>query len=94
MDRAAGHTLMRFFLLFLIATHAYMGVFDKRGWLDWRRMLRQNASLETQIKLASLEKQALEKKIRAIQSSAVEREQMVRKVLGYVRTDETVIEFD
>ena len=94
MDRAAGYTLIRLFLLFLIASHAYMGVFDKRGWLDWRRIVNQNALLEHQIKSANEEKQALENKIRAIQSSEVEREQMVRKVLGYIRPNETVIEFD
>ena len=80
----------RAILLFLLL----MGVFSKRGWLDWRRMVRQNAHLDTRITLADSEKKSLERQILALETNPRVQERMVRKVLGYVKANESVIDLN
>ncbi len=69
-----------------------MGVFAKRGWLDWRRMLRHNSELTRQIDVARVSRDDLQKQIRALETSAFAQEQAVRQHLGYVRRDEIIVE--
>lgn len=69
-----------------------MGLFSQRGWLDWRRIVRQNAHLDKQILLIQTEKQELEVKIKRIKNSTAAQERLVRSVLGYVKPGESVIE--
>jgi cell division protein FtsB len=81
-------------LLLMIGLLIVMGIFARRGWMDWRRMVEQNETLRLKITTASLQKQSLEKGIEAFHSDPGEQERVVRQVLGYVRPGETVIEFN
>jgi cell division protein FtsB len=81
-------------LLLMIGLLVGMGIFARRGWMDWRRMVGQNESLRKKIELATTQKQSLEKAIEGFRSDVREQERVVRGVLGYVRSDETVIEFN
>ena len=85
---------LRFFLIFLMLTLAAMGVFAKRGLLDWRRMVRENRLLQGKIEEARKQKQELERQVSALQTNTIEQEYFVRRILGYVKRDETVIEFE
>ena len=81
-------------LITAIVLFTIMGIVSKRGWLDWRRMVRQNGEL--QLKLAEMRKnhEDLERQIRQLKSDPSEQERVVRHVLGYVRAEETVVEFE
>lgn len=80
-------------LLFSIALLCLMGTFSKRGWLDWRRMMVQNEKLEQKIVEVSEQKAALERQIQQFKQNRDEQERVVRQVLGYIKPNETVIEF-
>jgi cell division protein FtsB len=69
-----------------------MGIFSKRGWLDWRRMLEHNNRLDQQIEAAKTQREDLEKQIQALELSPFAQEQAVRQHLGYLRKDELIIE--
>ncbi len=69
-----------------------MGVFSKRGWLDWRRMLEHNEAMAKQIETAKSQRDDLERQIRALETSPFAQEQAVRQHLGYLRKDELAIE--
>jgi cell division protein FtsB len=71
-----------------------MGIFSKRGWMDWRRMVHKNRDLQRKIELIRVEKEELERRILALQTGGIIQEKMVREVLGYVRENETVIQFE
>ena len=70
-----------------------MGTFAKRGWLDWRRMVRENVELSVKLGSVRREKSELERRSEQLQNDRAEQERVIRSVLGYVRPDETVIEF-
>ena len=70
-----------------------MGIFSKRGFLDWQRMERQNSRLRSQTVEATSQKESLENRVRRLKSDTREQERIVRQVLGYVRNSETVVEF-
>lgn len=70
-----------------------MGIFAKRGWLDWRRMVRQNETLSAKVELARLRRDDLERQTDALRTDRVAQERVVRQYLGYIRQDETIIEF-
>jgi len=71
----------------------YMGIFSKRGWLDYHRISRQKALLEARIEVTEKKRQQLAEQVLALKSNSREQERMVREVLGYVRPNETIIEF-
>ncbi len=56
-------------------------------------MIRQNAELEQKIVQIKNQKSEIEFKIKALAEDHAEQERVVRGVLGYVRPNETVIEF-
>jgi len=70
-----------------------IGVFSKRGWLDWRRIVRQDGELQQRIDLLRRQRDLSERQIEAFQARPAVQERVIRQVLGYVRPDETVIEF-
>lgn len=90
---------MRFTLLFrvpiwtLILSLVVIGIFGKRGILDWRRMLARNAELGVKLEQLAQRKADLEREVAALKSDPAEQERVIRQTLGYVRKDETVIEF-
>jgi cell division protein FtsB len=93
MKRSSGIWLPRFFFGALVASLLGMGVFSKRGWLDWRRMVRQNEELTQEIARSTQEWDLLERQIEKLKSDPTEQERTIRRVLGYVRESEFVIEF-
>ena len=86
-------TLIRVISLGVALLLVLMGAFTKRGWLDWRHMVRQNQELAMKIEQAQEQKANLERQIQALQFNVVEQEHVIRQVLGYVRPKEIVIEF-
>lgn len=77
----------------LIAILLVMGTFGKRGWLDLRRMQSENRRLQNELTKVEEQKHSLIAEIRALQQDKQAQEHTIRKVLGYIRPDETVIEF-
>jgi cell division protein FtsB len=77
----------------LIAILLVMGVFGKRGWLDLRRMNSENQRLNTELSRVQEQKEGLVSEIKALQQDRQAQEHTIRKVLGYIKPDETVIEF-
>ncbi len=84
---------VRFPLLLSIALICLMGTFSKRGLLDWRRMVDQNNKLEHKVATIRDQKIDLERQIEQFQKNPEEQERVVRQVLGYIKANETVIEF-
>lgn len=80
-------------LLCVIATLMFMGIFARRGWFDWRRIVLQNEELSNKIQLSLLQKEDLERRTEALRTDRKAQERVVRQLFGYVRRDETVIEF-
>lgn len=86
-------SLSRIVLWGVLLTLVGMGVCAKRGWLDLGRIARRNSELNQEIDHAVREKQSLERQVEALQSDPAEQERIIRRVLGYARPEETVIEF-
>ena len=80
-------------LLVLLGALALMGVFSKRGWLDRNRIERRNVEMEGRIEELKGQKADLERRLAALKSDPAEQERIIRRILGYVRPNETVIEF-
>ena len=70
------------------------GLFAKRGLLDWRRMNSENEKIELQIASATRAKQKLAKENELLLKNPSEQERVIRSVLGYIKPNETVIEFN
>jgi cell division protein FtsB len=70
-----------------------MGVFAKRGWLDWQRMTKQNDEMAAKVELARLRKEDLERQTDILRTDRVAQERVVRQYLGYIRPDEVIVEF-
>lgn len=77
----------------LLVVLMVMGIFGKRGWLDLRRMENENSRLDQSLSQLSLERTSLASQIRALQKDKQAQEHTIRKVLGYIKPDEVVIEF-
>lgn len=86
-------SLVRLAFLSCIAALAAMGIFAKRGWIDWRRMVKSNDEIAVKVSEALAQKEALDKQMAALQANAQQQEAVVRQTLGYVRPQELVIEF-
>lgn len=85
---------VRFPLLLSIMVLLVMGTFSRRGFLDFRRMRHQNSDLMEKMAKVGDQRTLLEKQIRMFETEKVEQERIVRQVLGYIKTNETVIEFE
>ncbi|NBX75615.1 MAG: septum formation initiator family protein [Proteobacteria bacterium] len=77
----------------LIAILLVMGMFGKRGWLDLKRMNNENQRIQNELSKVQEQKDVLVSEIRALQQDRQAQEHTIRKVLGYIKPDETVIEF-
>ncbi len=77
----------------LLLILAVMGVFGKRGLLDLKRMENENTRLDESLSLLQQEKTSLTSQIRSLQKDKQAQEHTIRRVLGYIRPDEIVIEF-
>ena len=80
-------------LIGVIVLVCFMGLFARRGLFDWRRIDHQNTSLSGKISMAREQRNHLQWRIEQVQKNPEEQERVVRQILGYIRPDETVIEF-
>lgn len=87
-------SLLRFGLVMLALCLLGNGIFAKRGLLDWLHMRRQNEMMAARIEIAQNERDTLAQRIQSLARDRREQELTVSRVLGYVRPDETVIEFE
>ena len=71
-----------------------MGLFSKRGFLDYRRMTHQNEIMQKRIETMKENKALLQHQLDALGSVASEQERVIRQTLGFVRSNELVVEFD
>lgn len=71
-----------------------MGIFSRRGGLDWWRMQEKNASLEREMESLRTQKAELNTRIARFKESREEQRRVIRHRLGYVSKDELVIEFE
>lgn len=72
---------------------ALMGIFAKRGLLDLIRMRTQNKAVSERISLLKLQGSLMEEQMESFQKNPEEQERVVRQILGYIKPNETVIEF-
>lgn len=85
---------IRAVLWLLLLSLVFMGIFAKRGWLDWRRIVKQNQDVHAKVAEAARLHQRLIHRTSAFELDRERQEVLIRQTLGYVRPDETVIEFD
>lgn len=57
-------------------------------------MVQQNSDLSHRIGLAKVQKESLERQIESFSTERTEQERVIRQTLGYVRQNETIIEFE
>lgn len=88
------YRVLRFPLVLILTGFFVVGVFSKRGLRDWRMIVKKNDELRVRIQEIESQKRELERKNYLIQNSTEEADRVVRRVLGYVRPNEMVIEFD
>lgn len=86
--------LVRYPIFFAILSLCLMGTLSKRGLLDYRRMVDKNREISQRIEELGRQKAALVNQLDSLKVSREEQERWIRSVLGYVKKDETVIEFD
>jgi len=78
---------------FLLTLLIVMGLFGQRGWLDLKRMENENRRLQSLIDETEKQNHRLELEIAGLNRNPHVQEQTIRQVLGYIRPDESVIEF-
>lgn len=88
------HRWLRFPLLTILLILIGAGLFSKRGYRDFRAIVEKNGELRTRIQELENQKRDLERRNYLIQNSSEDQERVVRRVLGYVRPQELVVEFD
>ncbi len=84
---------VRYPLLFCCISLVLMGIFAKRGFMDWRRMVHENQSLALKITALEKQKTKLMRENDLLEKNAEYQENVIRQTLGYIRTNETAIEF-
>lgn len=94
MNDGSYRVIVRYPVLLAIASLLVMGVFAKRGFLDYQRMAAKNREMKTRIDELWRNKEGLALQIASMRDSTDEQERWIRSVLGFVRKGETVIEFD
>ncbi len=86
--------ILRIPLLAILFGLVGVGIFSKRGLRDWRIMGRKNDELKARIQEVEGQKRDLERKNYLLQNSSDEQERVIRRVLGYVRPNEQVVELE
>lgn len=86
--------LARLSLYACALTLLVLGAVSKRGLFDLKRMRDENSSVKSKLQNLELQKVELEEQIRRFETESPERERVVRLVLGYIKPNETVIEFE
>ena len=90
------HRVWRFVRAFnrlLIIVLLFMGMFGKRGLMDLRRMNSENQRISEEYQKLKEQNEELAFQIEALQKDKQVQEHTIRKVLGYIKPDETIIEF-
>ncbi len=83
----------RVFFIFTLLGIITLGISSRRGWLDYRRMVKQNSELKGKVVESQAYRSKLLHEIESLQNSPLHQEVMIRQTLGYVRPGELVIEF-
>ena len=86
--------LLRLLLFAILISLLYLGIFAKRGLLDFRKMVAKNKEFSTKTELLLQQKRVLANQILTFGKDSREQERVVRERLGYIRPNEIVIEFD
>ena len=87
------HSLIRYSLVASTVALIAMGIFARRGWMDWQRMVRQDDQMLQRLDRTKLEKVHWETRLQGLKSNRRAQERAVRQYLGFVKKDEIVIEF-
>lgn len=87
------YSMLRFVIVVATITLLAMGVFARRGWVDWQRMVRQDEQLLQKLESTRVEKAHWETRLKGLKSNKRAQERVVRQILGFVKKDEVVIEF-
>ena len=80
-------------LILSIIALGLMGVFAKRGLVDWLRMVKQNELMNVKIAQIQVQRGQINWQVEQLQKNPEEQERVVRQFLGYIRPNETVIEY-
>ncbi|MBY0370076.1 hypothetical protein K2X33_05280 [bacterium] len=70
----------------------FMGIFARRGWMDWQRMQTHNIEIADRREKALQEFDDMRLLLKGLEGSTLAQEQAVRQHLGYLRKEELVIE--
>ena len=84
---------VRYPLVLCCLSLVLMGIFAKRGFLDWRRMVHENQNLSVKITALEKQKAKLERENGLLEKNTEYQENVIRQTLRYIRTNETAIEF-
>jgi hypothetical protein len=90
---SAFNAFIRAPLLVCIVSVLVMGIFSKRGLLDWHRMREENSSLSLRLSEVELQRERIARQVEALENNREEQERVIRQVLGYIKPEEMVIEF-
>jgi len=93
MGPSRSFLFVRLFFVLMLLGMIGMGVFAKRGWLDWRRVAQQNLENQTKLAEATLKRDRMESQITALLTHPEQQEILVRQTLGYVNPHEIIVEF-
>lgn len=84
---------VRYPLLFCLISLILMGILAKRGFVDWRRMVHENESLKAKLVVLKKQHTKLERENDLLEKNTEYQENVIRQTLGYIRANETSIEF-
>lgn len=93
MGPSRSFLVVRLFFVLLLVGMVTMGVFAKRGWIDWRRVAQQNEENRVKLAEAVLKRDRMESQITALLTHPEQQEILVRQTLGYVNAGEIIVEF-
>lgn len=94
MSEKSYRLFVRYPLVFAIGSLVFMGIFAKRGLLDYRRMVEKNQELQGRIGETDRQAKSLALQMEGLKSSSDEQERLIRSVLGFVHKNDVIIEFD
>ncbi len=85
--------LVRFLGGIFIVSLLLLAIFGKRGILDWGKVAKRNEQLLVKIELLEKQKNELNRRINLLNKDTYFQEMTIRKILGYIKNDEIIIEF-
>jgi cell division protein FtsB len=71
-----------------------MGIYGKRGVRDYYKVKYQYDEVKILHTNLKKEKETLENKLENFRKNTKTQERVIREILGYIKSNETIIEFD